>query len=221
MVFLHGWEQNKEGWGQIVDILSKDFTCWAVDLPYFGQNNITLEDKTPLGYAEWVNAFLQENKITKAYILGHSFGGRIAIICANNNRNIKKVVLYGTPAFRSGNKNLTTRLMAKTRIRNVPLLSNMFRSSDYKNTTNVNREIFLKAVNFNLTPYIKKIKQPTLILWGQKDEEISVSVANKLNASIKNSALYVIPNGTHFVHIEKPLLFASVVKKFLKNEKSL
>jgi len=214
LVLLHGWEQNKEGWGQIIDILSKDFTCWTLDLPYFGQNDTTLKDKTPLGYAEWVNAFLLANKITKAYLLGHSFGGRVAIICAGDNKSVEKIIVYGTPAYRS-NKGTISSVIRKLGIKNIPVISDKLRSSDYKNADGVKKEIFTKTVDFDLSPFIKRVRKRTLLIWGEKDKEAKIDVARRLKATITNSELYIIPNADHFAHLEKPLLFSAVVKKFL------
>lgn len=216
LIFLHGWEQNKEAWGRIVDILSKDFTCWTVDLPYFGQNNIALADKTPLGYAKWLKAFLLKNRITKAYLLGHSFGGRIAIICAGNNKSIKKIVVYGTPVYRS-NKGILSSVVKRLGIKNVPMISDRLRSPDYKSVAGVKKEIFIKAVNFDLLPFIKRVNKKTLLIWGEKDKEAGMDVAQKLKKAIANSELYIIPNAGHFAHLEKPTLFAATVRNFLKN----
>ena len=63
---------------------------------------------------------------------------------------------------------------------------------------------------------ITQIDIPTLIVWGKEDPVISVESAYKLNESIKNSRLEIIPHCGHIPHEENPLETASVIDDFLK-----
>lgn len=216
LVLLHGWLQNKESWGQITDELSKSFTCWFLDLPSFGTNTSPLADKNPLGYSKWLDDFISKNKIKSCFVIGHSFGGRVAAISATHNKAIKKLVLYCVPILRKDTKKAKLiKIATSVGIKNIPFASNLLRSEDYKNTTSENREIFLKAVNFELNDYLGEIKIPTLILAGEKDTEVSLEVSQAAHKIIKGSELYVFPNCSHFVHLEKPLFFCAKVKDFL------
>lgn len=215
LLFLHGWGQSKDNWGQASDLLSKNFTCWLVDLPGFGTNTTVLNDQSPQGYAKWVNDFAAANIAGNFYLLGHSFGGRIAIICATQNKSVKKLILYATPAYVQKTKKSKVISIIKKLGLKSSAISSLLRSQDYKNTTEANREIFLKAVNFNLNQYISKIAIPTLILAAQNDSEVSYEVAEKLNKDVKGSNLYCFPNTSHFAHLEKPLLFTAKIEEFL------
>lgn len=215
-MLLHGWLQNKKSWGQIAEELPKSFTCWFLDLPAFGENNLILQDKSPLGYAQWLDNFISKNRIHNCFVLGHSFGGRIAAISATRNKEIKKLVLCCAPIVKNDTPiTKIISILGKLGIKNIPFVSDVFRSDDYKNTTSVNRKIFLEAVGFDLKNYLPKIKIPTLILAGEKDPEVPMSVSESANKTIKGSEFYVFPNSGHFVHLEKPLLFEAKVKAFL------
>lgn len=216
LIVLHGWLQNKESWGQTAEELPKYFTCWFLDFPQFGNNTSSLHNKGPLGYSEWLDEFIDKNKIKSCFVVGHSFGGRVAAISATHNRSIKKLILYCSPVVsRSTNRTKLTGIARKAGIKNIPFVSNLFRSDDYKNTTNENREIFLKSVNFELKDYLSRINIPTLIMAGEKDTEVSVEVGQAAHRIIKDSEFYVFPSCGHFVHLEKPLLFGAKVKDFL------
>jgi pimeloyl-ACP methyl ester carboxylesterase len=103
-------------------------------------------------------------------------------------------------------------------IKNVPVLSKLLRSKDYEHAQGIKKEIFLKTVTFDYSKALKTISNPALIIWGSNDAETSLNWAKEVNRILKNSQLYVIPNTTHFTHLEKPMLFASKVKEFLQKE---
>lgn len=198
-------------------MLSGNFTCWFIDLPGFGQNAEKLTDKSPEGYADWVNKFATTNKIGKFSVLGHSFGGRVAAILAADNKSVQNAILYCSPLLKlKSKKGKLVSMGSKMGFKNIPLVSDLLRSADYKNTTPENREVFLEAVNFDLSSFLKKIHKPTLILAAERDHEVPLLVAQKAHAEILDSTLYVFPNASHFPHLENPYLFCSVVKKFLE-----
>src|SRR5687767_5982916 len=95
LVFLHGWKHDKNSWTKMAELLKNDFTCWLVDLPQFGSNSEQLNDKSPFGYASWVEGFVNDQKIERFSIVGHSFGGRIATIIASRNPGLEKLIIYG------------------------------------------------------------------------------------------------------------------------------
>jgi pimeloyl-ACP methyl ester carboxylesterase len=63
------------------------------------------------------------------------------------------------------------------------------------------------------------IKQPTLILWGDKDTVIAPRNGEKLFDSILNSRLVIFKNCGHVPQEEKPELFARVVTDFSRDSK--
>jgi pimeloyl-ACP methyl ester carboxylesterase len=63
------------------------------------------------------------------------------------------------------------------------------------------------------------IKQPTLIIWGEKDTVIPKTDGERLFNSILNSRLVVIKNCGHVPQEEKPELFTRVVTDFCRDSK--
>jgi len=64
---------------------------------------------------------------------------------------------------------------------------------------------------------IKKIKQTTLIIWGNNDQLIPVENAYKFKNDIANSKLIVMQKTGHVPMEEKPLESLKHVTNFLKN----
>lgn len=66
------------------------------------------------------------------------------------------------------------------------------------------------------TDFLDKIKCPTLIIWGEKDSSLPISLAKKGNKLLPNSRLHIHSNVGHVPNIENPTLFNEHVIKFLK-----
>jgi pimeloyl-ACP methyl ester carboxylesterase len=72
-----------------------------------------------------------------------------------------------------------------------------FGSRDYKNAGAL-RGILVKAVNEDATDVASKISNPTLLLWGELDQETPIWIGRKLNELIANSKLIIMPGKDHF-----------------------
>jgi len=224
IIFLHGWKADKNTWNTVADCLKDDFTCWLIDLPGFGNTPKLDSVLSPLDYAVWVKDFAKKMKIEKYFLVGHSFGGRISICLAAGDDEPQKLVLYGTPSFPE-NLPLIKKIMLffyqYLGLKKLKFLQNnlffkkiqsSLRSHDYQNAHQL-KNIFLTSIKFDLKPFLKKISLPTLIVHGDKDQEVALWIAQKTNNTVKNSQLKIV-DGTHFFHLENPLLFAGYLRKF-------
>ena len=88
-------------------------------------------------------------------------------------------------------------------------------SSDYRALDGVMRESFKKIVGEYLDGEINKIKNPTLIIFGEKDSETPVYMAKRLNRGINDSKMVIIKDAGHFAFIDNPVKFNWEVKEFL------
>jgi 2-succinyl-6-hydroxy-2,4-cyclohexadiene-1-carboxylate synthase len=99
LVFVHGWLLSHVYWGPLIDRLGGEFQCLSYDLRGFGQSCLpatspaTSERSTaspdcaatlysPAAYAEDLNTLLQSLQIDRAWVIGHSLGGAIALWAA-------------------------------------------------------------------------------------------------------------------------------------------
>jgi pimeloyl-ACP methyl ester carboxylesterase len=62
---------------------------------------------------------------------------------------------------------------------------------------------------------LKKIKTPTLILWGDKETIFPRSEQDRLTAALKNSTLKVYADTGHALHWERPERFAADLQSFI------
>ena len=96
LVFLHGWGQNIQMMIPLAKPFIKKYNCMIIDLPGFGDSEEPQEVYTIYDYAEMVNKLLTSKKIKNPIIIGHSFGGKIALVYATKYKT-NKIVLLASP----------------------------------------------------------------------------------------------------------------------------
>jgi pimeloyl-ACP methyl ester carboxylesterase len=222
ILILHGWQQNKESWNDIIELMQDEYRVICPDLPGFGESkNRKFLDFGVDDYARYIEKFLKELGIKKINILAHSFGGRIAInMASQENSIIENLILFSSAGIIEKDKKINRVISSKSIKKIVPeKIKNKFKSRDYINAGEL-KNVFIKAINYNVKPLLKNVHCPTLIIWGDHDQELDISKSYLIQREIKDSEIVVLQGYTHFAHIENPYLFSGTVKKFLKkNEK--
>ena len=91
-------------------------------------------------------------------------------------------------------------------------------SADYLNATPLMRQTLVKCVNTDMTPKMPSIKQPALLLWGEKDNATPLSSGKRMESLIPGAALVAIPGGSHFPFLEDWGLFSRVLGSYLSSD---
>src|SRR5260221_8520951 len=102
IVILHGWRLSGSRYNEIQGIFQKKrITVYVPDLPGFGNEKLGQETKNLQSYVDFVWQFFHDHNITKAIIIGHSFGGRIAAkFTALHPKMVEKLILTGAPLIK-------------------------------------------------------------------------------------------------------------------------
>ena len=218
-MFLHGFLASGKSFYCQTGYFSKFFNVYAPDLKGFGTNADMQYPYSLNDYVNEVKEYIYAKNLKNPAVIAHSFGGRIAVKMASEWENpFSKIVLTGAaglkpkPTFKKTVKkalfNVLKKVVPKEKLK-------IFYSADYNALSPVMRESFKKIVSECLDDRLQYINCPTLIVFGEKDKETPIYMAEKFNSGIKNSKLIVIKNAGHFWFIEKPLKFNAEVKEFL------
>lgn len=220
VVLLHGWGQNIAMMKPIGDRLQKNHRITILDFPGFGESEEPKTALTVYDYCEILEELLKKLKVKKPVIMGHSFGGRIAIIYASRNE-VEKVVLFGSPCIRKEVKPSLKLRMLKS-LKKIPGINklegfakNHMGSRDYKNASEVMKKILVNVVNEDLSECAKKINVPTLLIWGDRDTEAPIEDAKELEKIIPDAGLIVLPNSTHYAYLENLPQVINILNNFL------
>lgn len=226
LIMLHGWGTDVSTFWPIIDYLKGSFTIWLIDLPGFGKSDLPKKVFTITDYAKIIAQFIKENKIKKPIVFGHSYGGKIAIKLAvlypdlisklilESSSGIKpektffQILVY--PLAKIGHFFLPDvfHLRSKARQRLYKQLE-----SDYADAGAM-KDVFVSTLKENATHDLTKIKQETLLIWGEKDNAVPLNMGKKMYQLIDNSKLVTLENAKHFPHITNPKEVASYVKDF-------
>jgi len=220
LILLHGWGQNIEMMKMLGDKLEQDYHITILDLPGFGESEEPQRVFSVEDYCEVIEELVKKLKITNPSLVGHSFGGRIAIIYAARNK-CEKLILFGSPCIRK-EKKVSLKLRTLKTLKKVPGLNKMeefakrhMGSRDYKNASCMMRKILVETVNKDLSEYAKKISCPTLLIWGDNDLEEPVENAKELEKIMKDAGLIILPNSTHYAYLENLGQVVNIIKKFI------
>lgn len=219
-VLLHGWQRDRADWINLEKELSSKYEVISWDLPGFGKEPLVDDNWSVPEYASWVNEKIEKELPNKKIILlGHSFGGRVASYLASYQPNyLSALILYATPSLYRP----TAKIKRKIRIYKIlkrilpQSFLQSFKSDDQKNVENTSLDkIFRKTILFDQTEELKKINVPTYIIQGDKDASVRIEIANEMHELIANSKEVIVPNATHFLHLENPVLFNGIIKKII------
>ena len=98
-------------------------------------------------------------------------------------------------------------------------LRNKWGSEDYKNASETMRKILVNHVNLDLTEDVKKIKCPTLLIWGTMDVAVSIDDAYELEKLIDNCGLVTYDGCTHYAYLERLQQTINVLNSFIGVDK--
>ena len=233
LVILHGWNLSAAKFIPLSRELKKlGYRIYVPDLPGFGKNQKVEKPLNLSDYAIFVEAYLKKHKISKAVIIGHSFGGRIALkMAAAKNGNLVALVLTGTPGFLPLPKIKVLFFMLLAKIGglffSLPIINRLDRimrkilyrtagASDFYHTKENMRQTFKNIVRTELFEYMKGIKLPTLLLWGRDDGIVPLSVAFRMSKTISRVQLQIINEAKHGVPWTHPEEFSRHLDRFLK-----
>ena len=227
---LVGWGQDSQMFQPTADHLADRFRVTVVDYPGFGQSESMHETWDVDGYVQWLDALLKVLDVKDPIIIAHSFGARLAIKY-QLTRPVHKLILTGAAGIRP-KRSLDTvlRIYSFKVLKQIfklpflvkyqePLLK-LFGSEDYKAISGVLRASFVKIVNEDLTPYLKHIEVPTLLIWGDQDDATPLWMGKKMEKEIKDAGLVIFENDGHYAYWNQLSRFHAIVSVFLEEDAS-
>jgi pimeloyl-ACP methyl ester carboxylesterase len=200
--------------------LEGELRVTTLDMYGFGK---TPHPEAPLFLCDYAKAIVDiifKYKMPRVVLVGHSFGGRVAMYLAiHYARMLDKIVLINPSGMRPHrNIKYIVRILTYKTLKKLNYKSNKLGSKDYIATTGVMRKTFVNIVNEHLDRNIKKIITPTLIIHGDKDSDIPYYMIKRINKRIKKSCVKVIHGTGHFCHIESPNEVVAAIKEFIGGE---
>jgi pimeloyl-ACP methyl ester carboxylesterase len=218
LLILHGWGQSSSAWQIVAGLLSKNYSIILLDLPGFGGTEHLAGSPSVPEYTQFILDFIKKLGLKKPAILGHSFGGQIAInLAAKHPKLLSKLIPLSPAGIRNKNRSYKKFKFIKKILPKAitKLILKQLSSTDYYNATPKHKQILKQIVVHDLTKKLSQIKIPTTIIWGSEDKEIPYHGKTMANL-ILNSNLVVLYGADHNPHLKSPQNLAQAINQNLK-----
>ena len=230
LLFLPGWMNTLHNFDELALRLTSKYRVIRLDLPGFGGGaEKPLADWHIADYASFVRAFTEKLGLTSYALVGHSFGGRVAIKgTGEGTLRPSRLVLIGAAGI---SKHRTFRNRFFTLVAKIgkvimyipPLLfwRKQLRRKLYKKlgsdylAAGAMSQVYLNAIQEDMQEYARRISIPTLLIWGENDNMTPIEDGKVFFQLIKDSKLEVLPGAGHSVHRERPEEVARLIEKFV------
>lgn len=211
VVALHGWGRDRRDFRLVLEGLD----AVAVDLPGFGATPPPAAAADAAGYAGMVAAWLEQLSAPQV-LVGHSFGGRVAVVLAATRPElVAGLVLVGVPLLhrldRAARRPPITyrlvRLAHRAGLISDERLEREKRrrgSADYRAVTGVMRDTLVRVVNESYEDRLPDVACPVRLVWGAADSEVPAEVAHRAAALLRNVDIEVVEGCGHDLPREAP-----------------
>ena len=236
VLLLHGWGCDMSIFTGLMNALKDDATIIALDFPAHGESAEPPETWGVGDFARQVKQLLQDCRIDRVNVIAHSFGARVAVyLAATEPQLIDKLVITGgagvkKPAARKEQGKTKwykrfsriARALAKAPFLERPMLRlqerlvRKFGSADYVKLNAAMRATFVKVIAEDLTPMLSRITAPTLLIWGDNDQETPLWMGQTMEREIKDCGLVVFPGRSHYAFLEESARFHLIIRQFLR-----
>jgi pimeloyl-ACP methyl ester carboxylesterase len=238
-VLLHGAVCDSRVWRHILDGLSDGLTVVAWDAPGCGRSEDPPESFRLPDFADVLAGFLDTLALERPHVLGHSFGGALAIELHRRHPTVpRSLILVGAYAGWAGSLEADE---VERRLRSAHSVADRLRGrfdpfsmpgffSDAMPPTTVSelaaimseirpaatRTMAHALAEADLRDALSSIDVPTLLLYGDADERSPVRVAEDLQHGIPGSKLVLMAGLGHELYLEAPEQFEAEIRRFLK-----
>ncbi len=230
MIVMHGWGCCASTVRLLADAsANSDTSVYNLDLPGFGDSPEPEQVWSVYDYASAVEAFCRKLGLESPVLVGHSFGGRIAIILASR-MPVSKVILVDAAGIKPRRslkyyikvygfkvaKRMAPLLMGRKRAGSlIEKMRGRAGSGDYASATPKMRAVMSKVVNEDLRHLLPQIKAPTLLIWGGRDTATPISDAHIMQKLIPDAGLVSYPEAGHYSFLERPAQTRAVIQSFI------
>ena len=222
ILFLHGWSVSIAPYQDCLNALAREYWVIAPDLPGFGRSPYTGSLSSYQSYANCILFLVEQLNLTQFQLVGHSFGGAVALaLAAATPQAVKSVVAIdstGIPLVSP--KEIIGQRFAEFS-RQIPQVRwktfwKIVRA--FGRNFIFNRQHSIEgaqiALHEDIRPWLSEVKLPCLILWGERDYFTPLEIGYGLVEAIANSQLQLIPEEYHEWCMMQPEKLLPIVRNF-------
>jgi 3-oxoadipate enol-lactonase len=240
IVYLHGYPLDHRIWEPSVTRPEISSGAWLLDLPGYGRSQGIAAPDTLRGFSEWVHRALRARSSEPAIVVGHSFGGYVALqLYRDHPDQFGGLVLTNTRSEADSEEARTKRLETVKRLGRPgegldvpatvralvsprtwegqgPVVESLRRIVRSVPSATLIATLQAIASRPDLTPVLEKITVPTLVLWGEEDQLIPPAQTRSMVTRIPGATGAGIPGAGHLPSLEAPDRFSEATRELFR-----
>ncbi|MCU9612765.1 alpha/beta hydrolase [Caldibacillus lycopersici] len=245
---IHGFLSSTFSFRSLIPLLNKDYQILSVDLPPFGKSGKTMDYcYSYKNLAATIIELVDKLQLRSVILAGHSLGGQICLNMIHQQpKKFEKAILLASSGYLRKAKQiaiacsylpffhlLIKRKLARSGGVEGNLAQVVYDPSQiteemvhgYLQPFIENDEIFrgltklLRDREGDLpSEVLQNIRVPCLLIWGDSDKIVPLSVGKRLHNDLPNSELVIMKRTSHLIPEEKPKETASYIKRFIDTD---
>jgi 3-oxoadipate enol-lactonase len=234
LVLIHGYPLDHSIWLQVASLLENDFDLIMPDLPGFGESSSHSTNSLLPDMAEDFASLLDYLKIKKAFVVGHSMGGYLALAFARGfSERLLGLGLVASQALADSPEKKAARYQEAEHIlsqgvgdvaadMSIKLTENPILQSQLKNLMlrqhpqGLADALKAMAERQDSMQLLKELSIPVVTVHGLADKLIPPDRARAVQNVVKEGYLTEIEGAGHMPMMEAPQVTAEALKKFTK-----
>ena len=234
VIILQEWGTNLKCYEKISEVIDSEYRVIRLELPGFDGSTEPHEAWNTDAYANFVCRFVQALGVSNVALIGHGFGGRLAIKLASKKKlpfRISQIVLINTAYKYPKSSFMKRRSIKKSKALGqkfasyevcdaypelCDFLKNHYESGTNQGISSVMQQSIIKCVDEDLTKDLREITQCVLLIYGAEDHSVPTSMGNEMNKLLKNSSMDVLIRAGHYPFLEQDEVFPLALKRFFQ-----
>jgi pimeloyl-ACP methyl ester carboxylesterase len=238
LVLLHGLGDTNRSWSLMLPELAKTHRVYALDQRGHGATSAPACCYALADLAYDVIAFMDAMKIDRASIAGHSLGSFVAQhLAAHYPGRVDRLVLLGSSDTTVGmellewlweqigafDRGIPSSFVDQWQSNPTPVDA-QFLTQVKKETAAVAPHVWRGITRMAMTEdqrrFLREIRTPTLILWGENDPTFLLAHQQRLQQALPHATFKAYPKVGHNFHWEIPAQVAEDMRAFLEPVRS-
>ena len=242
IILLHALGTNFTQWEHVAPILAQKTRVIGLDMPGCGHSQRPQRPYRMADLLDAVRALLDHLGVKKPIVVGHSFGGRMAmeLVLAEPKRfsglvlvNCAGLIHY--PAFFGtlGTQLLRPTVVGMLMIGLAPIFLHRIFGKDSARGSRFMKQVFGRiepqaAFNFaqhahpllpdlvsNICDRMPELQLPVQVIWGERDALLELRRVEPVLRTIPNVVIDRFPDCGHMPNLERPEEVCAVISRFL------